>query len=93
MRRNMNIIALLVLAVALQAPEAPATPKVETVAPTSTESFAINAVRNEFKQAWYDLHAIADDIAKNHPGYHFNSDTGLIEKNPEPVKQTVPVTK
>jgi hypothetical protein len=87
----MNLIAALVLAAALQAPTTP-TSKVETTAPTSTEQFAIGAVRSEFQKAWSDLRAISDDIAKNHPGYHFNSDTGLIEKNPE-VVAPLPVKK
>lgn len=69
------------------------TPKPEAF--SKTELLALQAVKTEYQslsqlqtQASNDLKDFTDEVAKNHPGYHFNAQTLSVEK--DVVKEQVP---
>jgi len=86
--------ALFVPTVIAQAPSPKPVVQEPTTAPqlTATEKLAIATVKQEFSQSWSDLKALSTDIAREHPGYHLNSDTGVIEKD-APPPQPAPTVK
>lgn len=51
---------------------------------TSTEIIAFNAVKQLVDQANSELRAMQTDIAKEHPGFYLDPQTGKIEKLPTP---------
>ena len=58
----------------------------QTITPSATEKLAIQGVETEVNQAWADLTNFNTEVVKNHPGYHFNLQTGQIEKDaPKPA--------
>lgn len=90
-------IAVLLMAssmIVAQAPPAQPNPvqtvPVETVPPTKTELLALSAVREELSKAIGDVNEVAQDIAKNHPGYHLNVNTAQIEKDAPKETPKVP---
>ena len=85
--KTMIAAFIMTLGLTLQA-QAPVTkPVVESTSPSASERLAIQTIRSEFSQAWKDLADFANEVSTSHPGYHFNPDSGQIEKNP-PAKVT-----
>jgi hypothetical protein len=73
-----TILALALFSATAFAQTTPVTPDTEKL--TSSEELALKYVGQEFNQAQQDLARLGSDVAKAHPGYTLNPNTGTLVK-------------
>lgn len=59
------------------------TPTDETL--TKTEAIASRTVVQDINAVESEMQGFQEEITKNHPGYHYNFQTGRLEHDPQPT--------
>lgn len=72
-----------------KAPSTPgAGPKDEAL--TKTEQIASRTVFQDIQAVQSEMQSFQEEITKNHPGYHYNFQTGKLDADPKPEPKLAP---